>query len=226
MAGIVDKIYARELMLYAENESKLYNQLQSIIKNVIRRINNGTYDQKLAPKLWRYWADAANKAYMKEFATSGVNVATRDYMGKEWAAEYIKYIRAGEYNDLLPLKPKAKPRRKNPVKPLKRRVGTSQGAKSRTTGKTPAKRLQKRRAKNTRPGYYPNPRKKFHVAVIKNGITYYYDLTNFTTDKRKAIGFDTKSEANKLKFHFDGPGWRRKFGSAKDKVTVMVIPSA
>jgi len=116
--------------------------------------------------------------------------------------------------------------KKNPVKPLKRRVGTSQGAKSRTTGKTPAKRLQKRRAKNTRPGYYPNPRKKFHVAVIKNGITYYYDLTNFTTDKRKAIGFDTKSEANKLKFHFDGPGWRRKFGSAKDKVTVMVIPSA
>jgi len=54
-------------------------------------------------------------------------------------------------------------------KPRTRRVGTSQGAKSRTTGKTPTKRLRKRRTKNTKPGYYPNPSKKFLAIHLNAG---------------------------------------------------------
>ena len=94
-------------------------------------------------------------------------------------------------------------RGKNPVKPLKRRVGTSQGAKSRTTGKTPAKRLRSRRAKNTKPGYYPNPsgrsavsrKPKLYVIFIRQeGKRFYYQgfdvetsHVKFGTEKSRAL---------------------------------------
>ncbi len=76
---------------------------------------------------------------------------------------------------------KRKPRRTAPKKKTvksRRRVGTSQTLKSMLTGKPPSKRLKKRRAKNTDPGYYPNPLKVTVVpwpsvngyAVMKGGV--------------------------------------------------------
>lgn len=48
-------------------------------------------------------------------------------------------------------------RLKTVKKKSSKRVGTSQTKKSVITGKTPSKRLKKRRKKNVRAGYYPNP---------------------------------------------------------------------
>jgi hypothetical protein len=47
----VDVEGARELVLFADNEGRLYNQKISILKNLGKRIEKGTYDPKLAPKL-------------------------------------------------------------------------------------------------------------------------------------------------------------------------------
>lgn len=76
---------------------------------------------------------------------------------------------------------KHKPRRSAPKKKTasrRRPIGTSQTLKSMITGKTPSKRLKKRGAKNTDPGYYPNPLKVSIVpwptangyAVMKGGV--------------------------------------------------------
>ena len=62
-----DAVSERELDLFAENTSELYGQFKSIIANLTRRIDKGTYDPALAPKLWRYWYDEAARRYKREF---------------------------------------------------------------------------------------------------------------------------------------------------------------
>ena len=90
----------RELELYAENTAELYPQFQSIIKNLQRKIAKGRYDPKLAPKLWRYWYDAAAKRYKAEFGSTDWSfpVAVRQAAAETKAAEEYEAILAGEYD--------------------------------------------------------------------------------------------------------------------------------
>jgi hypothetical protein len=60
---------AWELILFAENSRELQNQLDSIRKNIARKINSGIYDPAKAPKLWEYWFNNAAKQYNKEFGS-------------------------------------------------------------------------------------------------------------------------------------------------------------
>jgi hypothetical protein len=62
----IDTHAVRELILYADNTSALYTSKLSTIEYVQRRIKTGTYDPTKAPKLWRYWIDAAARMYRKE----------------------------------------------------------------------------------------------------------------------------------------------------------------
>jgi len=58
---------ARELVLYAENDSQLYTQSAvPIMKNLTRKFKKGTYDPALAVKLWKYHADRAAQKYGKD----------------------------------------------------------------------------------------------------------------------------------------------------------------
>jgi hypothetical protein len=89
--GAVDETAKRELDLYAENTSELYNQKKSILANIQRRIAKGTFDLAKAPKLWMYWVDAAAKRYTKEFGSGGspiFNKATRMALAEELARTY------------------------------------------------------------------------------------------------------------------------------------------
>lgn len=61
----------RELELYINNTSELYNQFKSIIKNIQRKIASNKYDHSLAPKLWGYWVEVGAKSYIKEFGSLG-----------------------------------------------------------------------------------------------------------------------------------------------------------
>lgn len=88
----VDEHAKTELQLYAENTSDLYNQKQSILANIRRRIAKGTYNHSLAPKLWLYWVDAAAKRYSKEFGPAVFNKATRMAVAQDLADNY----RSGE----------------------------------------------------------------------------------------------------------------------------------
>ena len=81
---------AWELILWVENSQALQNQRESIIKNVIRRINNGTYDPAKAPRLWQYLMESAAKDYTKEFGTgTGYGIFTptirREATSSPWA---------------------------------------------------------------------------------------------------------------------------------------------
>lgn len=103
---ISDEAY--ELILYAENTESLYNQQQSIVKNLIRKINRGVYDHSKAPTLWKYWMDNAAKGYTREHGTGrGYGIFTptiRREAATYMAQQEYDSIMAGDYTDLMPLK--------------------------------------------------------------------------------------------------------------------------
>lgn len=89
--GEVDEHAKTELDLYMENTSELYNQKLSILKNISRRLKNGTYDHSLAPKLWLYWVKSGAQRYQKEFGSGGspiFNTATKEALAQELADRY------------------------------------------------------------------------------------------------------------------------------------------
>ena len=105
---ISDEAY--ELILYAENTESLYSQQQSIVKNLIRKMNRGVYDPKRAPALWKYWMDNAAKGYTREHGTGrGYGIFTptiRREAAAYMATQEFDSIMAGDYEDLLALKKK------------------------------------------------------------------------------------------------------------------------
>lgn len=122
---------AGELVYYAETTeftgtTNLYNQRASIIKNLIRKLNKGAYDPKLAPKLWKYLYDNAAKGYTREHdvprpgrggAFGVFTPAIRREAAEYTAKQELKRILAGDYEWLLPSKkmppwPHKKPRKK------------------------------------------------------------------------------------------------------------------
>lgn len=105
---ISDEAY--ELILYAENTEALYSQQQSIVKNLIRKMNRGVYDEKRAPALWKYWMDNAAKGYTREHGTGrGYGIFTapiRREAAAYMATQEFDSIMAGDYEDLMALKKK------------------------------------------------------------------------------------------------------------------------
>lgn len=99
----IDQHALTELELYAENKSSIYEQKKSILKNILRRIKNGTYDPGLAPKLWLYWVDEAAKRYVKEFG-GDLRITfpkpLREALAEKLAKEEYALIQAGEYESL------------------------------------------------------------------------------------------------------------------------------
>ena len=96
----VDKDAAKELQLYIENDQKLYRQVESIVKNIQRKMKSGKYDHKKAPKLWMYVVDAGAKQYHKEYGTPGdkwtkmFDKQTRQAVAETMADEYRDEIEA------------------------------------------------------------------------------------------------------------------------------------
>ena len=67
-----DPIAAREIELYADNDSQLYYQRRKpILVNLAKKYKKGTFDIDKAAKLWRYYIDAALQKYNKEFGSRG-----------------------------------------------------------------------------------------------------------------------------------------------------------
>jgi hypothetical protein len=67
-----DKDAAREIELFADNDSQLYYQYRRpILINLSKKYKKGTFDVDKAAKLWRYFIDAALKKYNKEFGSRG-----------------------------------------------------------------------------------------------------------------------------------------------------------
>jgi hypothetical protein len=84
----VDEHAARNLKLYIENTYELYNQKKSILANLKKRVDKGTYDPVLAAKLWLYWVDAGAKLYVKQMGDGVFNKSTREHVAAELAKTY------------------------------------------------------------------------------------------------------------------------------------------
>jgi hypothetical protein len=86
-----DKDAAREIQLYADNDSQLYYQRRNpILKNLSKKYLKGQYDIDKAAKLWRYYIDAALQKYHKEFGSRGswsnlLSVPDRNLLATEYA---------------------------------------------------------------------------------------------------------------------------------------------
>ena len=86
-----DKDAAREIQLYADNDSQLYYQRRNpILKNLSKKYLKGQYDIEKAAKLWRYYIDAALQKYHKEFGGRGswsnmLSVPDRNLLATEYA---------------------------------------------------------------------------------------------------------------------------------------------
>jgi hypothetical protein len=86
-----DKDAAREIQLYADNDSTLYHQRrQPILKNLSSKYRKGTFDIHKAAKLWRYYIDAAMQKYHKEFGSRGkwsnlLSVPDRNLLALDYA---------------------------------------------------------------------------------------------------------------------------------------------
>lgn len=94
---------AHELELWLDNTYELYQQKESIILNVARKIKRGVYDPSLAPKLWRYLVDAGAQDYAKKIADPSFRFSTkvRQAVAEEYAKNEYEMIMNGEYDDFL-----------------------------------------------------------------------------------------------------------------------------
>lgn len=99
--GRVDEDGARELQLYIENDSKLYHQqFLPIVKNLMKRRANGTYDHEKAAKLFLYLVDEGARRYYKEFGSPGFkfNLATRWDVAKSLRDGFETEASLGNYD--------------------------------------------------------------------------------------------------------------------------------
>ncbi len=88
---------ATELLLYAQNDGDLYRSMvQSVQKNLERKIKSGKYNHKFAPKAWLHVLDAAAKKYVKEFDAPGSKWSdvfpkkARMEAAQEWADQWYE----------------------------------------------------------------------------------------------------------------------------------------
>lgn len=61
-----DAEVAYDLVLWIENDPKVYRKLVSIVKNIQKKMKSGKYNHLQAPKLWMSLVDDGVKSYTKE----------------------------------------------------------------------------------------------------------------------------------------------------------------
>ena len=102
---------ARELEMFLTNDAHIYrSRLQPIYKNLVTKMAQGKYDDKLAVKAFMYAVDDAAKKYTKEYDAPGAkwtNVfdkKTRMAVATTLASEFKDEADLGNYDDMLPKK--------------------------------------------------------------------------------------------------------------------------
>lgn len=95
---------AREIELYADNDSKLYfSRKLPILKNLQKKFQKGQYNIELAAKLWMYYINDAMQRYNKEFGSRGdkwsdlLSVADRKLLAIEYAKETLNEFQQGNF---------------------------------------------------------------------------------------------------------------------------------
>jgi len=90
----------RELKIYIDNDSQLYNQrYMPIIKNLSKKMKKGKFDKKLAIKGFMYLVNDGAKKYIRDYGGSGV-FTKRDKLrvAAEFADEFEEIYKNKEYD--------------------------------------------------------------------------------------------------------------------------------
>ena len=102
---------ARELEMFLTNDAQIYrSRLQPIYKNLVTKMAQGKYDDKLAVKAFMYAVDDAAKKYTKEYDAPGAkwtdvfDKKTRMAVATTLASEFKDEADLGNYDDMLPKK--------------------------------------------------------------------------------------------------------------------------
>lgn len=95
--GSVDSVYAQEIFLFGQNDGDLYRQRTTyMIDNLAKKYAAGKYNETLALKMWRIWADEADKRYNKEYVGQSAgfltNVPTRDLIAQKARDYYFEHV--------------------------------------------------------------------------------------------------------------------------------------
>lgn len=95
---------AREIELYADNDSKLYfSRKLPILKNLQKKFKAGKYDIDKAAKLWVYYIEDAMQRYNKEFGSRGdkwfelLSPSDRKLLSLEYAKETLNEFQQGNF---------------------------------------------------------------------------------------------------------------------------------
>lgn len=101
-----DEDAAREIQLYADNDSQLYYQRRKpILINLSKKHKKGQYNIDKAAKLWRYYIDAAMQKYHKEFGSRGskwsslLSVSDRNILAHDYAVNTLEEFELGNYTE-------------------------------------------------------------------------------------------------------------------------------
>ena len=98
----------RELELFVSNDAQIYrSRLQPIHKNLVTKIAQGKYDEKLAIKAFMYAVEDAAKKYTKDYGTPGDNIFDKKAklaVATTLASTFKDEADEGNYDDLLPKK--------------------------------------------------------------------------------------------------------------------------
>lgn len=108
MPTFKDPDTAREIELYADNDSRLYfSRKLPIIKNLYRKFKKGTFKIDLAAKLWIYYINDAMQRYNAEFGSPRskwhdlLSVPDRKLLAFQYAEEILAEFENGSYDDSL-----------------------------------------------------------------------------------------------------------------------------
>lgn len=91
---------ADELLLYIDNDYKLYNHKKAFLKNAYAKMKKGTYKPELAVKLWAHYVEMGAKAYAKDFGGTWHKlfpVKVRHHAAEVLAKREAGMLHRGEY---------------------------------------------------------------------------------------------------------------------------------
>lgn len=111
----MDKVTARELELFINNDGDLHRQQHvPILKNLMAKHARGQYDRNKAVKLFMYLVDNGAKKYAKEHGGPGASwhqmfpKPERTHVAQALRDDFEDEARLGNYDDMIPKKYKGK----------------------------------------------------------------------------------------------------------------------
>jgi hypothetical protein len=111
----MDKVTARELELFINNDGDLHRQQHvPILKNLMTKHAQGRYDRNAAVKLFMYLVDAGAKKYAREHGSRDAKwhqmfpKAERTHVAQSLRDDFEDEAKLGNYDDLIPKKYKGK----------------------------------------------------------------------------------------------------------------------